>query len=666
LKSTIQKIIKILKEKLMKIRNKFQLALTACVLFPVLILSVVAIKNIRENAFLSFQNSSSSEIIQADTTFTLYLNGLAEDAKFLANVMQIRQLDKSVKNYVNQPVQPMIPLENSQVEADAYKLMVALGGAKKDLAYIFLGMDHGGYIQWPMANSSENYDPRKRPWYTNSINSKTAVRIPAYVDNVTGAPVVDYMHRFEGENGSFGTIGVDVTLVKLTQILKNITFAKSGYVVLVEDTGNVLADPKKPEHNFKQLNSLGSDYAKLAKMEPGLHSLQLDGQDWFVNIYVSPNIGWKFIGLVNQDEVYEQANNMALDLLIISCILFLIFFIAGFFLTGMITKPMTIITEGMQNIASGDGDLTRRLNIKTQDESGEMSSAFNKFIENIYQIVKDVTSTSQNMSSISKKVRDTSSAVDVVANNQLGTIDQVTTAFHEMVATANEVALNCTEAASAADDGHKQAEEGHELINKAVTAVNSLQHILEESNEAMAELTKESNNITMILDTIRGIAEQTNLLALNAAIEAARAGEQGRGFAVVADEVRTLAGRTAVSTEEIDKRLTSLRQRTDNVTDKLSSSMIHSKKTAEDIILTQKIFESIQLSVSKIRDMTTQIATSAEEQHLVAEDINRNVIDIQTGAYDASKASAEVGKHAHQLQDLSDELEKHVSQFKTE
>ena len=299
----------------MKIRSKFQLALTACVLFPVLILSVLAINNIRENAFLSFQDTSTSEIAQADTTFTLYLNGLAEDAKFLANVMQIRQLDKSVSSYVNQPVQPMTPLDNSPVEADAFKLMVALGEAKKDLAYIFLGMDHGGYIQWPMANSSENYDPRKRPWYTNSIDSSDAVRIPAYVDNVTGAPVVDYMHRFESADGSFGTIGVDVTLVKLTQILKNITFAKSGYVVLVEDTGNVLADPKNPDNNFKQLDSLGSDYAQLAEMEPGLHSIHLDGQDWFANIYVSPNLGWKFIGLVIQNEVYEQANTMTIELL---------------------------------------------------------------------------------------------------------------------------------------------------------------------------------------------------------------------------------------------------------------------------------------------------------------------------------------------------------------
>ena len=651
----------------MKIRTKFQLAIVTSVLLPLLILSGVAIETIRDNALQSFKESSSAEIALVDKAFKLYLNGLAEDTKFLANVMQIRQLDKSVTSYVGQPaIDKMTPLLNSAVEAAAFELMDALGKAKPDLAYIYLGMDHGGYLQWPMGGLSANFDPRKRPWYSGSINSTTPVRIPAYADMQTGKPLLDYLQRFEGSDGAFGSIGVDVTLEKLTEMVNEITFAESGYVVLVEDTGKVLADPSNSEHNFKQLNSLGGAYRQLAEGEPGLHPIELDGKEWFANIYVSPDLGWKFIGFVAADEVYAQANSMTTKMIIISAVLLLTFIAAGFVLTGMITKPMNAITAQLKDIACGEGDLSYRLDASAQDESGEMACAFNTFIGNISQTVTKVASTSEEMNCISTKAHSASSAVDTVARNQLASIDQVTTAFHEMVATANEVALNCTEAASAADKGDKQVEQGHKLIQDTVKAMASLEKILAESNSAMAELADESSNITVILDTIRDIAEQTNLLALNAAIEAARAGEQGRGFAVVADEVRTLAARTAESTQEIDKLLTSLRHRTDAVTDKLSSSFFHSKQTAEHTSSTEKTFESIQQSVKKISDMTTQIAASAEEQHLVAEEINRNMTEIQTGANEANEASAEAGKLAQELQELSDQLQSHVSQFKTE
>jgi methyl-accepting chemotaxis protein len=332
---------------------------------------------------------------------------------------------------------------------------------------------------------------------------------------------------------------------------------------------------------------------------------------------------------------------------------------------NVITKPMITITEGLEGIASGEGDLTQRLDIQSNDESGQMANAFNRFVESINSLVASIKGNSEQVDNSAAQASELSSTMKHIAEGQLAAVEQVSTAFHEMVATSNEVASNCSQAASSADDSQQQVEEGHQLIQDTVQAVSQLETTLNESNQAMDELSQESANITVILDTIRGIAEQTNLLALNAAIEAARAGEQGRGFAVVADEVRTLAGRTAESTEEIDKLLSNLRQQTSNVATKLSSSIEHSSTTVAATNQTSTVFEAILQSVLTIRDMATQIAASAEEQHLVAEEINRNITDIHDGSSQANQVSQQLEQSATALNSLAGSLQELVSRFKT-
>jgi len=637
------------------------LLVQCAVILPMIVSTFLAVKQFRNNAESDFRTVAAQQMTQISQTFDIYLHNMANSVSFFAKLDAIRALDGNVASYTG-PSKPMTPEENGEAEREAWRLMKAYGESNLDTSYVYLGLDNGSYIQWPTSDMGE-YNPTTRPWFLAAKRSPgKPISTTPYADIITQAPLLPYMHSFTTESGLGGVFAIDITLSKLTDIVRAVTFGDSGYLILVDQTGVILADAANKEHNFKKISELSEEYQKV--FDSDSMEASINGKDWLVSRYVSPNSDFRFFGLVPKAEVFAVANSFQQKSILAVVVIVVVFGLVGMWFSRLITLPINTMTQEMERVAQGEGDLTRKLPEEGNDELAQMAKAFNRFLNMTHGLVLEIIKTSEKVNE--KAVDSVRIASDMTnsSKHQTDIMEQVATAFNEMVETATSVAQNSSETADAANQSQQHVHQGQKFIDSTVDAVASLTKGIDDSNHAMKELANESNNITTILDTIRNIAEQTNLLALNAAIEAARAGDQGRGFAVVADEVRTLAGRTATSTAEIDAMIVSLTERTTLVAEKLNNTLQHSNETKAATERTREVFVSIQNSVDHIRDITHSIASAAEEQHQVSEMINNNIVDVNTEMNETYSRANVVNDDAVELKKHAESLRAIVTRFR--
>ncbi len=340
----------------------------------------------------------------------------------------------------------------------------------------------------------------------------------------------------------------------------------------------------------------------------------------------------------------------------------LIGMLAAWLITRQITQPLADTLAVVRNIAAGD--LTDQRRIERQDEMGALQQGVMGMAATLRELISGIRDSVTQMASAAEQLSAITEQTSVGMNGQKIETDQVATAMHEMSATVQEVARNAEDASQAASDADREARAGDAVVSEAVTQIERLSEEMLRSTEAMAKLESESNRIGSVMDVIKTVAEQTNLLALNAAIEAARAGEAGRGFAVVADEVRGLAQRTQKSTEEIEQLVAGLQQGTQQVAAAMQNSH---NLTESSVELTRKAglaLTDITAKVSNIQAMNQQIAAAAEEQGAVAEEISRSVINVRDISEQTATASDETAASSVELARLGGELQAMVSRFR--
>jgi len=351
-----------------------------------------------------------------------------------------------------------------------------------------------------------------------------------------------------------------------------------------------------------------------------------------------------------------QVSSLAVGLLI--CGLLILFF------PRMITGPLHRVISAIEDLDSGDGDLTLRVNVDSRDELGRLAGSLNRFLEKLHALIGRVAQTSSRVRDASDQLLQLNGQTQEMVTNQHMSTDMVATAVNEMSATVQEVARSASTAAQAANQADEDARQGSGRVNRSAAAIRELAQDVEQATGVIHDLKSEAEGVGSVLDVIRGIAEQTNLLALNAAIEAARAGEQGRGFAVVADEVRTLASRTQQSTTEIQEMIERLQSGAQGAVSVMDAGRDKFQKSVELAESAGESLSEITQAVAAIRDMNAQIASAAEEQSTVTEDINRNVNEISASSDQTAQVSGEASQASSVLSEHAQELDRIVQNFK--
>lgn len=332
-------------------------------------------------------------------------------------------------------------------------------------------------------------------------------------------------------------------------------------------------------------------------------------------------------------------------------------------LNSIVLNPLKQVIHALEEFAEGGGDLTRRMRPQF-GEMGSLARSFNAFIEQLQRLVKQVTQTSEAMAATSQSMAQSSVETLESVDVQKKETDQVAVAMHEMTTASQDMARNTLEASDAAHVAEDQAGSAKEVVLSTVDSIGHLAKEISQGANVINVLQGDVSNISSVLDVIRGIAEQTNLLALNAAIEAARAGEQGRGFAVVADEVRTLASRTQESTREINGMIERLQHGAGEAVRVMSGGRDSGEKTVHLAHSAERALKDIITAISCINSMSTQIASAVEEQSAVAQEINRSVDRIVQTADSTAVATRKTHEEAHRMAELSRELKSQVSKFK--